>query len=65
MKPKPISPPPKAGEYVRFKHLPKNVEPAPLLVTHVHANGMIRLLGWAGDFAPHLFVVVDGPKEAA
>lgn len=65
MKPKPIEPLPKAGGYVRFRYLPANIKPTPLLVTHVHANGMIRLLGWAGDFAPHLFVVVDGPKEAA
>lgn len=64
MKPS-TDPPPKAGQWVRFRHLPENVTPAPILVSNVMPNGMICLLGWAGAFAAHLLVVVEGPKEAA
>ena len=53
------------GDYVRFRHLPADYEPSPILVTLVLKNGMIRLLDHSGYFAAHLFVVVDAPKEAA
>jgi hypothetical protein len=49
-------------DWVRVKILPANCRPTPLLVTKILPNGMIRLLGWAGDFAPHLFVKVDPPQ---
>jgi len=52
-----------AGKYVRFRHLPAKIKPTPVLVTKVLSNGMIRLFGWSGDFAPHLFVVVDPPAK--
>jgi hypothetical protein len=53
------------GSYVRFAHLPSNCYPTPIRVTEALPNGMIRLAGWAGHFAPHLFVVVVPSKEAA
>jgi len=52
------------GKYVRLKVLPKDSQAAPLRVNEALPNGMIRLTGWAGYFAPHLFVVVDPPKKA-
>jgi hypothetical protein len=52
------------GCYVRFAHLPSKCYPTPILVTEAE-HGMIRLEGWAGYFAPHLFVVVVPSKEAA
>jgi hypothetical protein len=64
MKPQPVRPI-QSGDYVRFAHLPRAAKPSPVMVTKILPNGMIRLLGWGGDFAPHLFVVVEGPKEAA
>jgi hypothetical protein len=50
-------------KYVRFAHLPENSQALPILVLSAESNGMIRLAGWAGLFAPHLFVVVDPPKK--
>ena len=52
------------GKYVRFAHLPVHCRPTPIHVIEA-VNGMIRLAGWAGYFSPHLFVVVEPPKEAA
>jgi hypothetical protein len=52
------------GKYVRFRYLPRKMQPTPIRVVRAE-NGMVRLAGWAGDFAPHLLVVVEGPKEAA
>lgn len=49
------------GCYVRFAHLPANSEAHPVRVIEA-VNGMIRLAGWAGYFAPHLFVVVKRPQ---
>jgi hypothetical protein len=51
------------GDYVRFRHLPAECEPTPLLVTLVLQNGMIRLLDRSGYYAAYLFVVVDPPQE--
>lgn len=53
------------GDYVRFAHLPAKMHPTPILVVEVTPRGLIRLFGWAGTFAPHLFVVVKKSKEAA
>jgi hypothetical protein len=52
------------GNYVRFRYLPRDTEPTPIKVIEA-VNGMVRLAGWAGYFAPHLLVVVQPPKEAA
>ena len=52
-----------AGSYVRFRHLPPSVHPTPIRVVEVFANGMIRLEGWEGYFAGHLFEVVAPPKK--
>jgi hypothetical protein len=52
------------GKYVRFAHLPKS-KATPIRVIRATDKGMIVLERWAGEFAPHLFVVVDPPKEAA
>lgn len=57
---KPIRP----GDYVRFAHLPKAMDPSPILVTRILPDGMIRLLGYWGYFEPHLFVVVEPPRKA-
>jgi hypothetical protein len=46
------------GCKVRFRHLPHGMEPTSILVIGAEAN-MIRLHGWTGLFAPHLFVVVE------
>ena len=51
------------GKYVQFRYLPKKHDPTPVLVLSAAPNGMIRLAGWAGLFAPHLFVVVAPPKK--
>jgi hypothetical protein len=64
------------GKHVRFRYLPKDSksqaiarelagipEAGPILVSGARKN-MISLTGWVGLFAPHLFVVVDSPKEA-
>ena len=51
------------GDWVRFRHLPADCEPTPLLVTLVLKNGMIRLLDRSGYYAAHLFVVVDPPER--
>ena len=50
------------GQYVRFAPLPEDCKPTPIKVTEVTANGMLRLEGRAGMYAPHLFVVVDKPN---
>jgi hypothetical protein len=52
------------GKYVRFAHLSES-KASPVRVVRATDKGMIVLEGWVGEFAPHLFVVVDGPKEAA
>ena len=52
------------GKYVRFFHLAKS-QATPIRVACATDKGMIVLEGWVGEFAPHLFVVVDPPKEAA
>jgi hypothetical protein len=49
------------GKYVRFAHMPEEIKPTPIRVTGAR-NGMIELEGWAGEFAPHLFVEVEPPK---
>jgi hypothetical protein len=49
------------GKYVRFAYLPAGCKPTPRRVTGTTRHGMIRLEGWVGDFAPHLFEVVDQP----
>jgi hypothetical protein len=51
------------GKHVRFRPLPKDMQPTPILVIEA-VNGMIRLAGWTGYFAPHLFDVVEAPKKA-
>jgi len=51
------------GKHVRFRHLPKDSEARPILVSGAQKN-MISLVGHVGLYAPHLFVVVDPPKEA-
>jgi hypothetical protein len=50
------------GCRVRFRHLPSAMEPRSILVTAAEKN-MIRLCGWAGLFAPHLFVVVERKEQ--
>ncbi len=50
------------GKQVRFAHLPEEIKPTPILVTGA-TSGMIQLEGWAGDFAPHLFVEVEQEVE--
>jgi hypothetical protein len=45
------------GRKVLFAHRPAGVPPA--LVTTVHWDGMIELECWAGEFAPHLFILAD------
>jgi len=48
------------GKHVRLANSPK----APVLyVDHAYRNGMIHLLGWQGQYAPHLFVVVEAPAK--
>ena len=54
---------PQTGDLVRFAHLPASVEPIPKRVLRVTWNGMLELEGFAGYFAPHLFVVVEKRKE--
>jgi hypothetical protein len=49
------------GCYVRFAHLPSNCNPTPIRVTEATPSGMIVLAGWAGYFAPHLFIEVPPP----
>ncbi len=51
------------GAYVRFAHLPANMNPTPIRVIEAQ-NGMIRLAGWTGYFAPHLFVVAAAPPQS-
>jgi|FreactTroBogLake_1042271.scaffolds.fasta_scaffold81350_2 hypothetical protein len=51
------------GDYVRFRNLPADCQPTPLLVTLVLPNGMIRLLDKSGYYAAYLFVVVDPPEN--
>jgi hypothetical protein len=49
------------GEYVRFRHLPKDCEPKPLRVRDVLPNGMVLLDQWTGQFRMDLFVRVPAP----
>lgn len=49
------------GRHVRFAHLPANCYPTPIRVIEATPTGMIRLAGWSGYFAPHLFVEVPPP----
>lgn len=53
------------GKFVRLANLPRNLRPTPIRVEEALANGMIRLQGRSGQWAPHLFVVVSSalPKE--
>lgn len=44
------------GRYVRFAHLPAETKPTPIRVCAATSAGMVELEGWAGEFAPHLFV---------
>ena len=47
--------------WVRWNHQP---EGKPMMVTLVTKDGMIELLGWSGQFAPHLFVAAPEPLSA-
>jgi len=51
------------GDWVRFRNLPADCQPTPILVTLVLKNGMIRLLDRTGYYAAHLFQVVEAPEE--
>ena len=51
------------GKYVYFAHRPAGVEAARVL--RVTVDGLVELEGWAGGFAPHLFVLADGAAPAA
>ncbi len=51
------------GRYVRLAHLPANFHATPILVVASTTKGMICLEGHAGEFAPHLFVVIEGPES--
>ena len=53
------------GDHVRLRHLPASMKPPAIEVTEVMPKGFIRLSGWAGYFAAHLFVVVEKTKGAA
>lgn len=50
------------GKKVRFRHDPPDV--GPRLVTEATSDGMIEIEGFGGQFAPHLFSVVeDSPSS--
>jgi hypothetical protein len=51
------------GKHVRFAHLPDTSQAPPIYVRGATANGMVLLEGFAGYFAPHLFVVWE-PSES-
>ena len=52
------------GKFVRFNHESKT-SPGYLVKTEITKDGMIELVGMAGQFAPHLFERVDHPHTAA
>lgn len=45
-----------SGKRIRFAHMPEDAE---VRITSICWNGMVTLEGFAGEFAPHLFVVVE------
>jgi hypothetical protein len=47
------------GKYVVFRYTAELVNAHPIRVAALKSNGMIELEGWAGEFAPHLYVVVE------
>jgi hypothetical protein len=44
------------GKRLRWANEPDGA----LQVESVSYNGMVTIRGWAGEFAPHLFVIVEG-----
>jgi hypothetical protein len=47
------------GKTIRFNHL---TEAGPdCRVTSIGWNGMVTIEGWAGEFAPHVFTIVEAP----
>ena len=49
----------RAGQYVRFKHLPGT----PIRVQAVTIRGWIKLEGRQGPFNPNLFELAEAPQE--
>ncbi len=45
------------GKRVKFNH--KRAQPESYLVTRATEDGLVELEGWAGAFAPHLFVTTE------
>ena len=50
------------GDYVLFRYLPIKMEPSPILVTGIAANGLVQLQG-RGWFQPDLLKKVRSPQE--
>lgn len=51
------------GKWVRFRHRQPKDDP-PFFVDKAFPNGMVHLEGvFGGEFAPHLFVIVDPPAK--